>query len=141
MCHKNDVIKVLPIFSFLLMFLFNHPIQAQASGNLYLDRGHHDRDSWYSEVVVGCDRYYYDAGVFYRGDPGHYVVTEAPVGAVVYSVPSGYERVDIDGVTYVRYGNVYYRPAGHRYEVVRIDRSREHGDRHEHNGDNRDERR
>ena len=141
MCYKNIVKRGLLILSILLMVLFNQPTQAHASANLNLDGGRHERDGRYTEVVVGSDRYYYDAGVFYRGDPGNYVVVQAPVGAVVYSVPSGYERVDIDGVSYVRYGDVYYRPAGRGYEVVRINRSREQGDNHERGGDKRDEHR
>ena len=143
MYHKNVVKRGLLILSILLMVLFNQPTQAHASGNLILDGGGHrdrheeGRNGRYTEVVVGSDRYYYDGGVFYRGNPGNYVVVQAPVGAVVYSVPSGYERVEIEGVSYVRYGNVYYRPAGRGYEVVQIDRSRERGDNHRRGGDKR----
>jgi len=147
MCHKNNVKKGLLILSILLMGVFNQLTQVHASGFLIVDgRDHRDRheegrNGRYTEVVVGSDRYYYDAGVFYRGDPGNYVVVQAPVGAIVYSVPPGYERVEIDGVLYLRYGDVYYRPAGRGYEVVRIEKAREHGDNHWRGGDRRDERR
>jgi hypothetical protein len=139
MCHRNNVKKVLPIFPILLIVLFYQPMQAHASANLSLDGAHHDRHGRYTEVVVGSDRYYYDGGVFYRQNAGNYVVVEAPVGAVVYSVPSGYERVEMNGESYYRYGNVYYRPAGRGYEVVRPERSRDQGDNHGRGGDKRDE--
>jgi len=147
MCHKNIVKKWLLIVSILLLGLFNQPTQVHASGNLILNGGDHrdrheeGRNGRYTEVVVGNDRYYYDTGVFYRGDPGNYVPVEAPVGAVVYEVPSGYERVDIDGVSYVRYGSVYYRPVGHGYRVERIEKSRELRDNHAQGSDKRDEHR
>ena len=147
MCHKNNVKKGVLILSILLVGLLNQPTQVHASGFLIVDgRDHRDRheegrDGRYTEVVVGSDRYYYDAGIFYRGDQGHYVVVQAPVGAIVYSAPPSYERVEIDGVLYLRYGDVYYRPAGHGYEVVRIENGREHGDNHWRGGDRRDEHR
>jgi hypothetical protein len=137
MCHKNNVKKVLLISTIVSMGLLYGPMQAQASGVLVVNRGQHESQGRYTEVVVGNGRYYYDQGVFYTGNPGHYVVTEAPAGAVVYSLPSGYERVDIDGASYVRYRDVYYRPAGRGYEVVRIDRSRVNGQNQQPGGENR----
>ncbi|MBF0505097.1 MAG: hypothetical protein HQL14_08370 [Candidatus Omnitrophica bacterium] len=144
--HRNNIKKGLLILSILLMGLLSQPAQAHAWSFDFLfgndrNRREEHRDRRYSEVVVGSDRYYYNEGVFYRGDPGHYVVTQAPVGAVVYSVPSGYERIEINGVSYVRYGNVYYRPAGSRYEVVRIEKSHDQGDNHMRDRDNRNEHR
>ena len=133
--HKYNVKQVSMMGAVLLIVLFNQPTQVQASANLSFDGGHHDRHGRYTEVVVGNSRYYYDQGVFYTGDPGHYVVIEAPVGAVVYNVPSNYERVEIDGAHYFRHGNVYYRPSGRGYEVVRVNRSGGHEDRHGRDGD------
>ena len=126
MCYGNNVRKVLLVSLVALTGLVYQPMQAQASGVLVVDRGRHERQGGYTEVVVSGGRYYYDQGVFYTGTPGHYIVTDAPVGAVVYSVPSGYEQVDIDGAHYVRYRDVYYRPSGRGYEVVHIDRPRDH---------------
>ncbi len=139
MCHKSNVKKALLVFFILSIVYLNQPAQAHASGVLVLDGGHrHER---YAEVVVGGGRYYYNEGIFYTGDPGHYVVVEAPVGAIVYSVPPSYERVEIDGVLYFRYQDVYYRPAGHGYEVVRIERSRDQGHNNSRGGEGRGERR
>ncbi len=139
MCHKSNVKKALLIFSILLMVYLDQPTQAHASGVIVLDGGH--RPERYAEVVVGGGRYYYNEGIFYTGDPGHYVVVEAPVGAIVYSVPPSYERVEIDGVLYYRYQDVYYRPAGHGYEVVRMEKSRENGENHWRGGEGRGEHR
>lgn len=122
----------------LLAAFLDQPMQAYASGSLTVNGGHHRR---YTEVVVGSGRYYYNQGIFYTGAPGSYVVVEAPEGAVVYSVPYGYERVNIDGVLYYRYRDIYYRPAGRGYQVVRVDRSREHWNNGRRGGERRDERR
>jgi Family of unknown function (DUF6515) len=141
MSHISVVKKGLLMASILLTVLFNQPTQARASADLIIDRGHHDRHEEhrrYTEVVVGSDRYYYDSGVFYRGNPGSYVVVEAPDGAVIETIPSGYEQVNIDGVIYFRFGNVYYRRHGGRgYEVVHINRSHERRDDHRGDGDRR----
>jgi Family of unknown function (DUF6515) len=141
MRYRNDVKKVLLIVSILLMVLFNQPTQAHAWFFNFGARDDRDRHGRYTEVVVGSDRYYYDGGVFYRGSPGNYVVVEAPAGAIITNIPSGYEQVNIDGVVYLRSGNVYYRHRDRGYEVVRIDRSREHGDHHDLGGDRRDDHR
>ncbi len=138
MVCKNNT-KNLLIVLILFMAILNQPTQAHASGILVLDGGHrHER---YAEVVVGGGRYYYNEGVFYTGDPGHYIVVEAPVGAIVYSAPPSYERVEIDGVLYFRYRDVYYRPAGRGYEVVRIERSRDQGHHNSRGDEGRGERR
>jgi len=139
MCQKNKVKKGLLISTIVSMGLLYLPVQAQASGVLVVNRGQQERQGRYTEVVVDNGRYYYDQGVFYTGNPGHYVVAEAPAGAVVYSLPSGYERVDIDGASYVRYRDVYYKPAGRGYEVVRIDRSRVNRQDQQRGGEKRSE--
>jgi hypothetical protein len=137
MCNTNKVKKVFLVSTIVSMGLLYLPMQAQASGVLVVNRGQHERQGRYTEVVVDNSRYYYDQGVFYTGDPGRYVVVEAPAGAVVYSIPSGHERVNIDGVFYYRYRDVYYQPAGRGYRVVRIDRSRMNKQNQRRGGENR----
>ena len=129
MVYKNSINKSLLMFSIVLLVLFNQSKQAYA---WFFDFGWRDgghRYGSYTQVVVGGDRYYYDAGIFYRGNPGNYVVVEAPVGAVVYNIPPGCERVEEDGAVYFVYGDVYYRPVRHGYEVIRIGRPH-HGQGH-----------
>ena len=138
MGHKNVVQKAIPVLFVFLMVLFHQPTKAHAWFFNFGESGHRDERARYTQVDVGSNRYYYNAGVFYSGDPGHYVAIDAPVGAIVYNVPSGYERDEIDGVVYYRYGDVYYRPNGNRYEVVRIDKSRTHGQNHWQGDDHRD---
>lgn len=131
MYYENHIRPSLLIVSILSMIFFIRPTQTYASGVLMIgDRDrHHGR---YAEVILGADRYYYDEGIFYTGTPDHYVVVEAPVGVIVYRVPSGYERVVIDGDVYYTYRDVYYRHVRRGYEVVRVEKSHAHGYGHHH---------
>jgi hypothetical protein len=120
--------KKLLLMSFVLALVYlNQPTRAYA---WFFDWGwgDHHENRGYSAVIVGDNRYYYNDGVFYSGAPGSYVVVGAPVGAVVYDVPPGFARVDIDGDDYYVYHDVYYRPYGRGYRVV------ERPQRHEHEG-------
>ncbi len=139
MFYQNQLrTSLLTVVSLFMVFLMR-PTLTHASW--YLSVGDRDRQHGrYTQVVVGPDRYYYDQGVFYTGTTGHYVAVEAPVGAVVYSVPTGYERVAIDGNDYYRYRDVYYRHGPRGYEVARVekshgqgrDNSQGHNDNHRH---------
>ena len=81
--------------------------------------------------VVGNDKYYYNGVYFYVGKTTDVTAAvEAPEGAVVKDLPSGYETVEVDGTPYRRYHDVYYRPEGHGYRVVRMNRPEEHHDEH-----------
>ena len=131
MRHQTSIKSTLWSLTAVLLVSLNWPMPARASGALIVDeRGHRGA---YTEVVVGPDRYYYDRGIFYTGAPGSYVAVGAPVGAVVYTIPAGYEQVEIEGATYFVYQDVYYRPARGGYEVVRMnDHGRHHGWGHGH---------
>ena len=66
-------------------------------------------------------QYYYDQGVYYAPavSGGGYAVVPAPVGAVVYSLPSGYTTVSVGGYNYYYYGGVFYIDNGNgSFEVV-----------------------
>ncbi len=67
---------------------------------------------------VGGGRYHYKNGVYYKNTPHGYVVTRAPRGAVIQSLPSGHTRVVINGLVYYRHNNVYYRKRPSGYVVV-----------------------
>jgi len=125
MSQMSHAINAVLFISLLLIIPLFQATQAYASGSLILNGGHHENHGRYAEVVIGTDRYYYDAGVFYRGEQGHYIASQAPMGAVVYSIPSDYEGVEIEGVKYLRYRDVYYRPEGRGYKVVQIEKSRQ----------------
>jgi hypothetical protein len=125
MNYRNNTQNMFLMGFILTMGILNQPTSAHASGSLIVDSGH--RHGRYTEVVVGSDRYYYDAGLYYTGGPGNYVVVDAPVGAVIYNVPANYERVEVNGERYYRYHNTYYRHNGRGYEVVRVEQAHDHG--------------
>jgi hypothetical protein len=65
--------------------------------------------------------YYYDQGVFYLKEKGGYTVVAAPVGALIKTLPSGYETVVIDetsGVKNYYWGGTFYEKVSNGYKVV-----------------------
>ena len=56
----------------------------------------------------GMEYYFFD-GFFYRPRLGGYFIVEAPIGAVVLSLPSLYATFYLDGIEYYRAGHTYYR--------------------------------
>jgi len=77
----------------------------------------------YARVVIGTVPYYYYSGIFYTSAPGNeYVVVEAPVGAVIETVPAEAVAIELEGQKCVEYNGVIYRPVyrdGKKYyEVV-----------------------
>ena len=82
-----------------------------------LPAGHH-------RVVVGKHHYYYNAGVFYSVRGSEYIVVRAPRGAVVESLPEGYEVVHKHGKEYYFVNDTYFRPEIRRgaqvYVVVHL---------------------
>jgi uncharacterized protein YgiM (DUF1202 family) len=62
--------------------------------------------------------YYYNAGSFYRKDPGGYVVIDPPVGAVVPALPADYNFLLVDGVRYYTSAENYYLQVTGGYQVV-----------------------
>jgi len=63
-------------------------------------------------------RYYYDDGCFYLPSNGGYSVVTAPIGAVVASLPPGYETTMVGNDTYYYFGGVFYIDNGQGYQVV-----------------------
>jgi hypothetical protein len=63
-------------------------------------------------------RYWYDDGCFYLPQNNGYAVVTAPIGALVASIPPGYETPVVDGVTYYYFAGVFYVAAGQGYQVV-----------------------
>ena len=113
--------------------------QALADGREVAERDRHDREHegrWFHSEhyfpfghefrelprgvltisLSGMDYFYFE-GLFYRGHGDHYVVVEAPVGAVVASIPTC-KAVIIDGLAYYPVnGNVYLETRS-GYQVV-----------------------
>jgi hypothetical protein len=66
-----------------------------------------------------ADEYYYDQGVFYLKGDGGYTVVSAPLGAVIKTLPSGYETVALeDNTKNYYYGGAFYEKISSGYKVV-----------------------
>ncbi len=63
-------------------------------------------------------RYYYDDGCYYLPTDGGYSVVPAPIGAVVGSLPDGYETTSVGDQTFYYFGGMFYVYTGQAYQVV-----------------------
>lgn len=63
-------------------------------------------------------RYYYDDGCYYVPSNSGYSVVPAPIGAVVSSLPEGYETTMVGNDYYYYFGGAFYINNGQGYEVV-----------------------
>lgn len=69
--------------------------------------------------------YYYYNGTYYDEYESSYRVVAPPVGAIVESIPEGYETIVIDGETYYKVDDVQYKPVVQDngeiwYEVIKV---------------------
>ncbi len=69
-------------------------------------------------ISLANQQYYYDDGVYYQPYSGGYTVVAAPIGAIVGSLPPGYETTMVGNDTYFYYGGVFYIYTGSGYQVV-----------------------
>jgi Family of unknown function (DUF6515) len=69
-------------------------------------------------ISLANQQYYYDDGVYYQPYSGGYSVVPAPIGALVGSLPPGYETTMVGNDTYFYYGGVFYIYTGSGYQVV-----------------------
>lgn len=63
-------------------------------------------------------RYWYDDGVYYEPASGGYSVVPAPIGAVVGSLPDGYETTMVGNDTFYYFGGAFYVQTDQGYQVV-----------------------
>lgn len=75
-------------------------------------------------IYLNDVNYYYYYGVFYRKVALQYEVVAPPVGAIVESIPDGYEQIMINGNTYYIVDGVQYKAVVYHgeiwYEVIKI---------------------
>ena len=130
MLSTKNTPKLLFVLSLLTLSFFGQSKQAYADWGRH--HGHeyrHHHGYPYGRIDIGLPHgslrigfggggYYYGNGFFYRQRERDYVVVPAPIGAVVYTVPSGYHEVMIDRTTYYTYEGVYYRRVPQGYQVV-----------------------
>lgn len=69
-------------------------------------------------LIIAGTTYYYGEGVYYQRTGSQYVVIPAPVGAVVTTIPPGYQPVIIDGTTYYTINDVTYMYTPYGFQVV-----------------------
>jgi hypothetical protein len=69
-------------------------------------------------LSIANQQYYYDEGVYYRPSSGGYSVVPAPIGAIVSSLPPGYETTMVGNDDYFYYGGTFYIDTGNGYQVV-----------------------
>ena len=67
--------------------------------------------------IAGMEYHYWE-GEYYRREHDRYIVVSAPVGAVVTTIPQGYQPVIIDGVTYYVVNGITYMYTPSGYQVV-----------------------
>jgi hypothetical protein len=72
----------------------------------------------FSVSLGGGRRYHYYDGVYYSRRGPTYVVVPPPSGAVVNVIPSDYQPVVVNGVTYYTNNGVYYQYTRNGYQVV-----------------------
>ena len=65
-------------------------------------------------------RYWYDDGCYYLPGNGGYSVVPPPVGAVVPSLPDGYETTMVGNDTYYYFGGAFYMQTDQGFEVVAV---------------------
>ena len=69
-------------------------------------------------LIIAGATYYYAEGEYYRRMGNQYVVIPAPVGAVVTTIPAGFQPVIIDGVPYYTINGATYMSTPYGYQVV-----------------------
>jgi hypothetical protein len=70
-------------------------------------------------ITIESQQYHYDQGVYYVATTGGYTVVQAPVGAVVTTIPPESQKVVVNETTYnYYYGGTYYDKTDKGYTVV-----------------------
>lgn len=71
-------------------------------------------------IGVGQETYYYCKGVFYQKviREQTYVIVPPPIGAVVFTIPQGYQLMLIDGASYYVFEGVFYKHVLDGYKVI-----------------------
>lgn len=62
----------------------------------------------FTRIRVGGKVFYFCLGTFYTRHSAGYAVAESPVGAVVRSLPAGYETIELGSRTLFYYDGVFY---------------------------------
>jgi len=69
-------------------------------------------------IGFGPDRFFYQAGVWYRPSGAGYVVVQPPVGIVAPMLPPAYATVNVAGIPYYYANGTYYVATAGGYAVA-----------------------
>ena len=64
----------------------------------------------YRRIYVNNFPYYYYYGTYYQYRNFNYYVVSPPLGAIVESLPAGYETLNVDGETFYTIDGAQYKP-------------------------------
>ena len=88
----------------------------------YFDRGYVVHEAPHAGIAIehGPEHFWYDRGVWYRGDGVRWVVVPAPFGVFVPVLPPFYTTIWFHGFPYYYANETYYvwNPGRSEYEVV-----------------------
>ncbi|WP_443937406.1 DUF6515 family protein [Pedobacter sp. MW01-1-1] len=100
---------------------FYHPYRPFMWGPIYHPWGFFVATLATTAIIVSVEnqKYHYDQGMYYTPTSGGYTVVAAPVGAVITTLPKGYETVVVNETTNnYYYGGTYYEKDSGGYKVV-----------------------
>jgi hypothetical protein len=106
----------------ILAFIIGSAVPAAAREPRHQARHYrqaHHAPAKHVPVVVKGQRYFFLGGTFYRKGLHGHIGVQAPLGAVIVSMPIGSHTVVVRGTRYHVYGGVYYRHVPHGYKVVK----------------------
>ena len=78
----------------------------------------HSLDRGFVRLFIGGMEYFFWEGMYYRHMNDRYVVVQAPIGAVVTTIPPEAQMVVVDGVPYYTVNGVTYVSTTYGYQVV-----------------------
>jgi len=78
----------------------------------------HSLDRSVLRLYIGGMEYFFWEGMYYRRNSDRYVVVQAPIGAVVTTIPPEAQTVVVDGVPYYTVNGVTYLSTTYGYQVV-----------------------
>jgi len=78
----------------------------------------HSLNHEFLRLFIGGVEFFFWEGMYYRSMADHYVVVQAPIGAVVTAIPPQAQLIVVDGVPYYTVNGVTYISTTYGYQVV-----------------------
>lgn len=98
----------------------HHPHKAKSGYKHYYKPGYRTAPlpRGFNRVMVNAAEYFFFEGYFYLPSSNSYVIVEAPIGAIVASIPRLHGYSEWRGMPYFVVGDTYYRKHPRGYVVV-----------------------